>query len=59
VPGERTWGKHYVRLFDPVDSGWWTLIPERRIEAQGEAVAGALVPDGPIPEQFAASLPAN
>ena len=59
VLGERTWGKDYVLRVVPVDSDWRALIPDGRIEVPGEALAGGLVPDGPIPAELAARIGAN
>jgi C-terminal processing protease CtpA/Prc len=59
VLGERTWGKDYVLRVEPVDPDWRALIPDGRIEIPGEVLAGGVVPDGPISDQLAASLPTN
>jgi C-terminal processing protease CtpA/Prc len=59
VLGERTWGKDYVLRVQPVDSDWRALIPDGRIEVPGEVLAGGLIPEGPIPAELAASLPAD
>jgi C-terminal processing protease CtpA/Prc len=58
VLGERTWGKDYVLRVESVDPDWRALIPDGRIEVPGETLAGGLVPDGPLPAELAASLPA-
>jgi C-terminal processing protease CtpA/Prc len=58
VLGERTFGKDYVLRVEPIDADWRALIPDGRIEVPGEILAGGLVPDGPIPAELAASLPA-
>ena len=57
VLGERTWGKDYVLRIEPIDHDWRALVPDGRIAVPGEVLAGGLVPDGPIPERLAASLP--
>ena len=59
VLGERTWGKDYVLRVEPVDPDWRALVPDGRIEVPGEVLAGGLVPDGPTPAEFAASLPTD
>jgi Peptidase family S41 len=59
VLGERTWGKDYVLRVEPVDSDWRALIPDGRIEVPGEVLAGGLMPNGPIPTELAARLPAD
>jgi C-terminal processing protease CtpA/Prc len=57
VLGERTWGKDYVLRVVPIDHDWRALVPDGRIEVPGEVLSGGLVPDGPIPEPLAGSLP--
>jgi Peptidase family S41 len=57
VLGERTWGKDYVLRVEAVDPDWRALVPGGRIEVPGEALAGGLVPDGPIPAELTARLP--
>ena len=57
VLGERTWGKDYVLRIEPIDHDWRALVPDGRIAVPGEVLTGGLVPDGPIPEPLAASLP--
>ena len=59
VLGERTWGKDYVLRVEAVDPDWRALVPDGRIEVPGESLAGGLVPDGPIPAELAARLPAR
>ena len=56
VLGERTFGKDYALRVEPIAHGWRALIPDGRLEVGGEILAGGLVPDGPIPDELAASL---
>jgi C-terminal processing protease CtpA/Prc len=56
VLGERTWGKDYVLRVEALDPDWHALIPDGRIEVPGEILAGGLLPDGPIPAEFAARI---
>jgi len=47
------------RTFERIDPDWPALIPEGRIEVQGEILAGGLTPDGPIPDGLAATIPTH
>jgi C-terminal processing protease CtpA/Prc len=57
VLGERTFGKDYVLRVERIDSDWQALIPDGRIEVPGEVLADGLIPDGPIPDGLAATVP--
>jgi hypothetical protein len=56
VLGERTFGKDYALRVEPVGQEWRALIPDGRLEVPGEALAGGMLPDGPIPPELALRL---
>jgi hypothetical protein len=56
VLGERTWGKDFALRVELLDHDWRALVPAGRLEIPGEALAGGLVPDGPIPPELLARL---
>lgn len=57
--GERTAGKDYVTRVVAIDQRWRLLIPAERLEVPGEALAGGLLPDRPLPAHLAAHVAAG
>ncbi len=53
VLGARTAGKDHLTRVVPLDQDWRLLLPAERVEVPGEALAGGLRPDRPLPPMLA------
>ncbi len=47
--GARSFGKNWLSGAIPLAQGWALLVPSAVMEVPGEALAGGLEPDGPLP----------